>query len=76
MFKRISIELRGPLCNCPKQNLAWNTPAGADGKPTLRIWCKGCNVTLDIPNEQFQARFELERPYGPVETEASEKPFD
>ena len=57
MFKYITIHLRGPLCGCAEQDLAWAAAGG------LVIRCKGCGTRLEVPAGQLGARFDLEIPY-------------
>lgn len=63
MFKRIRIELTGPICNCPEQKLAWAVPHDHNGKSILKVFCETCGTTLLIPNEKFVACFALDQAY-------------
>ena len=63
MFKKIEIQLRGPICSCPEQNLSWGIWLDKDNCSGLRVRCKNCNVEVNIPNSQFTASFRLDVPY-------------
>ena len=56
MFKKISILLTGPISNCEEENLCWNVfsrdPKKGDNQVRLKIWCKTCNTTLNIPHNK------------------------
>lgn len=73
MFKRIDINLTGPICNCVEQNLSWNPYVDLENKFGLKIWCKTCNTVLTIPNSKFTASMKLDTPYPgkPVEQKAT-----
>lgn len=62
MFERINIQLTGPICACPVQNLLWNTPT-VDGKSTLSVWCGTCGIKILVPNNAFMGGFALKVPY-------------
>lgn len=62
MFSKITIHLSEPPCLCLQQNLLW-TVVQVEKGPSLHVWCKDCGVKLVIPNAEFKAVFELERPY-------------
>ena len=59
MFKRIIIELKGPICNCPEENLVW----GINSIDNLFIVCGTCDARFDVGVGQFVASFRLDIPY-------------
>ncbi len=63
MFKTVEITLDGPICSCDERNLNWHVPQNAKGQPFLVISCGTCKTRLEVPNEQFKARFFLHKPY-------------
>ncbi len=63
MFKRATIELTGPICDCEIQNLGWDIGNEGVGKPTLEIICKTCKTRLTVSNEKFRATFILDQSY-------------
>ncbi len=62
LFTNITINLKGPICGCATQNLAWNVYPSERG-PTLAIICQTCDTTLTVGNTQFVAHFKLETAY-------------
>jgi hypothetical protein len=62
MFKKIVIELSGPICTCDKGDLEWIVIPETKG-PALTIRCKTCNVKLIIPYEKFIADFKVDTSY-------------
>lgn len=72
MFKRITIELAGPICTCDEQDLAWQ-PAGTDknGKPVLELTCNTCGTKLVVSNKKFVASFKFDKPYPGKKAEES-----
>lgn len=60
MFRRITIEMEGPICDCAEQKLSW-TPMGPG--LGLRITCETCKTVLDVPHSKFVAGFKLDRAY-------------
>lgn len=62
IFRRATIHLTEPICLCAEQNLAWTVAPTAAG-PTLAIWCQTCGTKLQVPNKEFKAAFQLEKPY-------------
>lgn len=58
MFKRIVVELRGPICSCLEANFSWQVP-----EATLILKCKTCGVQLIVPNSEFKAAFKLDKEY-------------
>lgn len=69
MFKKIIIELNGPICTCEEENLAWGTGIDKDSHPTLEIFCRKCGTKLLVPNKKFVARFKLDNAYPGKKTE-------
>lgn len=68
MFKRISIELDGPICNCDEQQIAWCPVEVRDEKGIvtaheLHLTCKECKTKLIVPNGKFKASFSFDKPY-------------
>lgn len=61
MFKRIEIQLTGPICRCGEADLEWATK-GVDG---LLIRCVRCGTSLLVPHKEFVGRFRLDQPYLP-----------
>lgn len=62
MFKRIVIELTGPICNCEFQHLAW-WPTSIEGKWGLVLECSMCGTKLTVSNAKFVAGWALDTPY-------------
>lgn len=62
MFKRIDINLKGPICQCPKKNLGWNISL-VKNKYTLVIQCETCLTTLQVGPDQCRAYFNLDQEY-------------
>jgi len=69
MFKGISINLSGPICQCQKDNLEWSTIWGGG----LVIQCGTCKIQLVVPHEKFVACFRFDTPYPQQKTRAQEK---
>lgn len=63
MFKRIVIELVGPICMCPIQDLSWSIWIANGDQPCLKIMCETCGVELLVPRKVFVGRFVLDNPY-------------
>ena len=64
MFKRITIELKGPICNCKKYNLGWQILGHNDSSDrTLIIHCLSCKVQLIVPPASFVGSFILDQAY-------------
>lgn len=58
MFKKLTIHLRGPLCNCATSaTLIWNVDGG------LMLSCKECNVRLIVPRDRLVAVFDFDVHY-------------
>lgn len=80
MFKRIAIELTGPLCACLEMRLSWGItrPASKPGEPTAKaglfLRCNGCGTTLTVPHKHFVATFRLDEPYPGIEEEEEDSP--
>lgn len=60
MFKKVEIQLTGPICDCEKGHLEWYI---TDSKG-LVVSCKTCGVSLGVPSKRFVASFKLEEPYN------------
>jgi hypothetical protein len=58
LFKKITIHLGGPICNCDEQSLQWSVPDAG-----LQLECKLCGTKLIVPNKKFVASYDLEKPY-------------
>ena len=67
MFTGISIHLTEPICTCQEQKLAWAIQHDG-GKLILQIFCKECNVLLQVPHEKLMGTFVFETPH-PVSAE-------
>ena len=63
MFKRIEIQLTGPICDCDEMDLAWGTRRDGSGRSCLAISCNSCGTELLVSNSKFVACFSLEKPY-------------
>lgn len=66
MFKRIIIELSGPICNCLERDLAWSIRDDIVGREIHRgldISCKTCGTKLSVSNDKFVAGWKLDIPY-------------
>ena len=72
IFKRITIDLSGPICPCQKYNLTWNLVANSEGKIQLHVACDTCGIALIIPEDKFDVGFRMEQPYPDQETKKSE----
>lgn len=68
MFKNISINLKGPICKCEKQDLTWGWYQ-EEKWHGLFVRCEICSVVLRIPPTQLVARilFEVGYPQGIAE---------
>ena len=72
MFKKITIELAGPICSCKTQDLSWGVGYDAKGKPTIYVSCNLCETKLAVGHEAFRASFTLDKAY--LEGPMSKKP--
>lgn len=65
MFRRLTIELTEPICQCPVQNLTWQvfSSRGSEQDTRLQVSCKTCGTALCVPNNHFKAAFQLDKPY-------------
>ncbi len=67
MFKRLTIELTGPICTCAEQKLTWGIVLHkkADGASAhgLRVRCGTCLTVLEVPPAKFLACFSLDQKY-------------
>lgn len=68
MFKKITIELAGPICSCKTQDLSWGVSLGASAQPTMYIQCRLCETKLTVGWKAFVASFTLDNAYpeGPM----------
>lgn len=57
-FKKLTIELAGPICNCEHNNLRWAVMTGK-----LTIHCLTCKTQLWVQDEELLAHIELLQPY-------------
>lgn len=62
MFKKIVIHLTEPICPCDEQRLVWTVKHTEDGS-SLAVWCSECKTSMHVPNKEFKASFNLEKPY-------------
>lgn len=62
-FKRVQIQLAGPICGCEHQNLAWFICGTLPDRPSLGLRCETCQVVVTIPTTEFKAGFVLDRAY-------------
>ncbi len=67
MFKRIVIELTGPICTCKVGKLSW-CPRKTDEGYGFKIWCDTCDTTILVPFEKFIAGWRLDAPYPEQDT--------
>lgn len=72
MFKYIDINLRGPICNCEEEHLAWALSMDMSGRFGLEVSCRECGVKLQVPHSQFKARMNLDRKYPKGRSEPKE----
>ena len=63
MFKRIRIQLRGPICNCTEEDLRWDICRDSESYAKLVLSCALCKTKLIVPQKKFVACFDLEHPY-------------
>lgn len=66
LFKRIIIELSGPICTCPERDLAWSIRDDIKAGKVYRglnITCKTCGTELQVSNDKFVAGWKLDTPY-------------
>ena len=67
MFKHISMHLKGPICDCEYQDLAWSLSRAnsrkIDHRYSLHIFCRACGGYIILSPEEFVATIELEKPY-------------
>lgn len=58
MFKKISINLSGPICRCYEENLIW-----VIGHDEMHVRCNICNIKIVIPFKAADYIFTLDAPY-------------
>ena len=63
MFKNVTINLTGPICNCETYNLTWSIWMDEKNRPGLAIICKSCKTKLFVQNEKFLGYLILEKGY-------------
>lgn len=61
MFKRIEIQLTGPIYTCKREHLGWTI--STNGGAELTVLCETCKTRLIVPHEKFIAVFNVEEPY-------------
>lgn len=59
VFKQVTLELTGPICQCEKKNLSWALPNGN----SLKLTCNTCDTQLLVPHKQFTAAFKFDEMY-------------
>lgn len=62
MMKRMVIELTGPICKCPEQNLCLTLTAGSPDF-TVTVGCNDCGAKLSLPFMKLKLNFDLDTPY-------------
>jgi len=62
MFIRAEFHLKGPICNCQRQDLSWGVLDG-DGGYGLLFRCRLCGTELHVSYKEFKAGFVLKQPY-------------
>lgn len=74
MFKRIVIELAGPICDCDEANISWQ-PAilDQDKRPLLTLTCETCGTKLVIAAKKFVASFKFDKGYPGKKTAVGDK---
>jgi len=60
-FKRITIELSNPLCDCGVEHLAFRTNSPDATESRLTVFCKKCGVEKGVSNGNFIAAFSADR---------------
>lgn len=72
MFKKITIELAGPICSCKTQDLSWGVGQDRKNRSVMSVWCNRCETKINVGHTAFVASFTLDKAYpeGPV----NEKP--
>jgi hypothetical protein len=64
MFKRIVIELAGPICDCDVANISWQpTILDAEKRPLLTLTCETCGTKLVVASKKFVASFKFDKGY-------------
>lgn len=84
MFRKIIIQLDGPICSCDEEKLQWTVGRALREEngvmlegAYLQVTCKTCKTKLHVPNEKFVASFELKKGYPrkrPEEPKEDPKP--
>lgn len=59
MFKRIDIQLTGPICSCKQQKIEWSISLNR----RLSLECLICGVALFIPYDAIGASITFDTPY-------------
>jgi len=73
MFKKITINLAGPICSCEEMDISWGIWNDVKGNPGLSLTCKKCETQLKIPNNKFVANFNVDVPYPEIKKKEKEE---
>jgi hypothetical protein len=61
MFKRIDIQMSGPICTCPNAEKTITWGIYLDGtRAGLKIECSACGTELKVPWKKFVAHFSFD----------------
>jgi hypothetical protein len=71
VFRRIVIELTGPLCGCLEDSLCWWLTA-----ETVRLHCETCKTELTVPRRNLIVTFQVEEAYPSNRILRSDPIFD
>lgn len=72
MFKKMIVNIAEPICLCSEQKLSWTVEQTKEG-PSLLAWCLMCGTKLQVPNREFKAVFQFDKPYpGKVRIEKAQ----
>ena len=71
MFKRVTIELTEPICDCDSQSYSWCWPTDSKGRTIQKIECKICGTVLTVPNSKLGGNFTYDRGH-PSDTGAND----
>jgi len=75
VFKAAIFTLKYPICNSPKQSLAWGVYVD-NNLPGLKITCNICHAVLLVPNRHFKALITVEKPYPEGRLEETQEPTE
>jgi hypothetical protein len=70
MFKKIVIEMTGPICGCRESDLSWSPQGPLKG---LVIKCRTCETVLEVAHAKFLGSFKFDTPYPDGEKVANEE---